>query len=372
MGNNKLRLEVEPEDEIIRLVGFASEKIVSIERMKEGLIIELEEGTNTEEVLSKIQRMIKQSQSPRNLSQQTVIHTIGDCSEKPYNTDFPEGLVKYYGEGLIRLKGEALHLLHYFDNRFRQLAMELGAEETQYPTLLPLSAMEKTGYLRTSPQYSMFVCHPREDVDDLLKLSREVEEGHAADVIAQPNFVLTPAACFHCYMDLEHAHVDRPAVYTFRQNVFRHEGRMNWEGFGRLRDYHVRELVFLGDEPFVREQRKHVVDKVIQIAEELKLTARVCVTSDPFIIPSMQKFKRIQLEEESKLELQLAYGPEDYLAAASFNVHGTAFTAPFQITIKDISETVTGCVGFGLERWVLAFLAQHGPDPEQWNIRINY
>ena len=30
------------------------------------------------------------------------------------------------------------------------------------------------------------------------------------------------------------------------------------------------------------------------------------------------------------------------------------------------SKKVTACVGFGLQRWVLAFLLQHGLNEESW------
>ena len=31
-----------------------------------------------------------------------------------------------------------------------------------------------------------------------------------------------------------------------------------------------------------------------------------------------------------------------------------------------MDEVVTGCVGFGLERWVIAFLSQFGAEPDNW------
>ncbi|MBY9080767.1 hypothetical protein KIH86_13490 [Paenibacillus sp. HN-1] len=351
-------------DDLVRLIGFASEKIMSIERVNDRqLSICLEDGTDAEEVLSQIDRMLKHRQSS---SEEKVIFQIGSSEGRPFHRDIPETLMKNYNDGLIALRGEAIELLEYLDKRFKQIALEMSAIETQYPTLLPLGAMRRTGYLRTSPQYSMFVSHPTENVDDLMGLSKEAEEGRIKNAISEPHLVLSPAACFHCYMDLEHSQLEKPSIYTFRQKVFRHEGRMNWDSFGRLRDYHVREIVFFGDEQFVREHRSLALEKVKQLAEELKLIVRGSVTCDPFVVPSMQKFKKIQLEEESKIEFQLAYGADQYLAGASFNLHGTAFTNPFEIAVKEIDQPVTGCIGFGLERWVLCFMAQHGTDPGQW------
>ena len=92
----------------------------------------------------------------------------------------------------------------------------------------------------------------------------------------------------------------------------------------------------------------------------------MCITYDPFVVPSMQKFKKIQVQEQSKYEMQLAWCKAKYLAVASFNLHGTAFTDPFNIRLNGCEKPVTGCVGYGIERWVLAFLSQYGLDMANW------
>lgn len=63
---------------------------------------------------------------------------------------------------------------------------------------------------------------------------------------------------------------------------------------------------------------------------------------------------------------KLYYNDEKALAAASFNLHGTAFTKPFNIKIRNVNYPVTGCIGFGIERWVLGFLAQYGLCEKNW------
>lgn len=76
------------------------------------------------------------------------------------------------------------------------------------------------------------------------------------------------------------------------------------------------------------------------------------------------------MQEGSKYELLLKYSSKKSIAVASFNIHGTAFTQPFNIKIKNIETPVTGCAGFGIERWVLAFIAQYGWDDNQWPLII--
>ena len=80
----------------------------------------------------------------------------------------------------------------------------------------------------------------------------------------------------------------------------------------------------------------------------------------------MQKYKTIQLLDNSKYELRLNLSSDKQISTASFNLHGTAFTYPFNIGVSGVEEAVTGCVGFGLERWVIAFLCQFGTNPDNW------
>lgn len=78
------------------------------------------------------------------------------------------------------------------------------------------------------------------------------------------------------------------------------------------------------------------------------------------------KYKKYQKMEKSKYEVRVSYDKDHTLAAASLNLHGTAFTSPFHIKVKGVDNPVSGCVGFGIERWILVFLAQYGTDSACW------
>jgi seryl-tRNA synthetase len=54
------------------------------------------------------------------------------------------------------------------------------------------------------------------------------------------------------------------------------------------------------------------------------------------------------------------------ISTASFNLHGKAFTDPFNISVKNCKDTVTGCIGFGLQRWLTAFISQYNWDDNNW------
>ncbi len=66
---------------------------------------------------------------------------------------------------------------------------------------------------------------------------------------------------------------------------------------------------------------------------------------------------------KDELTVDLGDGPP--LAIASFNDHEAFFGDAFAIRTPS-GAAASGCVAFGLERWLLAVLATHGPDARNW------
>lgn len=354
--------------EFSKLIGFISADIRKFEIEGFSLRLYIENEYDAEKIKEKTKKTIEKYFKNNNCVEDIIlfesekIERIFTSREKMEKSD----LLECYGDGLISLKNDSIILYKYFDERFKKIAKELGSIEKKYPTLLPIKAFQKTGYLKTSPQYSMFCSCAMEDIDNLKELNTLVSNEKVKSGIEEPKYVLSTAACFHSYLEYQNETLQKNTSITFNQNVFRHEGRFNWNDFGRLRDYNVREIVFLGDKTYVENMRRTVVEKSKEVLIELGLTGKLCITSDPFVMPNMQLYKKIQINEETKYELQLEYDNEKYLAVASFNLHADAFTTPFNIKIDGMTEAVTGCVGFGIERCVLAFIAQYGVNRENW------
>ena len=62
-------------------------------------------------------------------------------------------------------------------------------------------------------------------------------------------------------------------------------------------------------------------------------------------------------------------GTKKVLACGSINLHGNFFGHKFDISCAK-EPAHTGCVGLGIERWVLACFSQHGLDPYRWPAEI--
>lgn len=357
------------EIELRKLVGFASEKIKKFEILNNVIKIHIDDSNDEELIRKKVDKLLKRYVLTEDKED---IEVVGKKPEKFYDYDeiYDSDLVHKFENGQIALINQAKNLFEYFDSSFADIAKHFGAVEKLYPALLPVDAYQETGYLRTSPQYSIFCSSPHEDIDLLVDINKKVTENDIHESLSEPKFGLSPSACFHTYIEYRNKTLDDNTVVTFNQNVFRNEGRFCWDDYGRLMDYHVREIVLIGTEKFVADTRKAILEETRKFVEKIGMYGEIATACDPFVIPTMQKYKKLQMQEKSKYELKLRCSDEKKLACASFNFHGESFTHPFKIRVNDATPTITGCVGFGIERWVLAYLAQFGTNVNNWSIKL--
>ncbi len=90
------------------------------------------------------------------------------------------------------------------------------------------------------------------------------------------------------------------------------------------------------------------------------------IANDPFFTNDFQVKASFQRNQEMKYELRLTIPYLDKsIACSSVNFHSNTFGNAFNIKMGK-RPAVTGCVGFGIERWAFAFLAQFGLDEANW------
>ena len=74
-----------------------------------------------------------------------------------------------------------------------------------------------------------------------------------------------------------------------------------------------------------------------------------------------------QREQKLKFEVLIpVISLEKPTAVCSFNFHQDHFGSTFGIKTPDGAVANTACLGFGLERVVMAIFKTHGFDPKQW------
>lgn len=344
-------------------ISFISEDIIQYSLGNNELILECKASVDEQVLSRRIAKMIKHFIWA---DEKKDVYYRNESVSREYsspNQIMNSDLIFLYEKGIIGLSGSAVKLFDYFDDVFRRFAGEIGAVTEKYPVLLPLSTLKDTGYLKTSPQYNIFCSPVIENMDKLEEVGMGKNYNNYTGEIAN---ALSPSACFHVYERYRNKVLQGEKTVTLLQSVFRNEGRFNWNEFGRLKDYHVREIVFIGNDEYVENSRKRLMKMTSDFMRELDMSGEITSASDAFIIPQMQLYKSLQIKNKVKYEVRLNYSDEKQMAAASFNLHGSTFTYPFNIKVANVDNAVTGCVGYGIERWVLCFLCRFGVDEKNW------
>lgn len=193
------------------------------------------------------------------------------------------------------------------------------------------------------------------------------ELGATEDRAAPLHGVPPAAACYHVYHGLKGARLESSPVFvTTRGRCFRDEADFR-PSLGRLRVFEMREIVALGSREGVEEFRRAMIDRVRNLVTELDLAGRIEIATDPFFLQGLGNEARgrrlMQQVLPLKYELRLALDASGCsCAVASFNHHLDFFGRRFGIRLDSGATAHTGCVAFGLERWVLAYLGRHGTD----------
>lgn len=224
------------------------------------------------------------------------------------------------------------------DNHFKDIAISFGGKEVVIPAMIKESVLDRCGYFKSFPHH-------------LTGITSYIEKNNSDKFNTNSEgLFLTPAACLHIYPMLEDENVEN-SVITTKARVYRYEAERH-DGNARLWDFSVREIVAVGTERFVIDTLAHIREQALAYCNELGIKAEIKNATDPFY-PSKtnEKIKKIQKINNLKKELTTCINGKE-VAIASFNIHGTHFSKTFNFDRS--GQIVTGCVGFGLERWIAA------------------
>jgi hypothetical protein len=225
-------------------------------------------------------------------------------------------------------------LIGWLDDRFLQMAIDAGARQIKVEDTIEECVLERAGYFESFA------------IDRLVQSS----EGK----------LYPPAACYQCYPSLSQVEHAERGLWTCIAACGRKEEET---GLGRLRNFHMREIVLVGSSNWVREERGRWMDKISEFARALGLRGELHSASDPFFGAGETRGRKlVQQLMELKFEMQVRIGrPVPGLAIASFNLHERFFAERFGLHLPGGADACTGCVAFGLERWALALVAELGP-----------
>src|ERR1700761_5790373 len=274
--------------------------------------------------------------------------------------------------GIVALEGLALATFHYFDRIFTEFGVEWNPAPLQTPTLIASTVLAKCDYFRSFPHNVTFACHlteEKENIEQFRGRYKDVNEldGHAISHMDTPEACLSPAVCYHTYSLNQGTTIPKKGlIYSVCGKCFRYEGS-NLADLRRLWDFTMREVVFLGAREDVLAERARSMDKMAKLLDEHELAGEIRTASDPFFIaPDAGAKTYFQLSSETKFEIALLLPDGARLAVGSHNHHSDFFGRAFDIQVEGHGAMHSVCVAFGLERWVYAFIQQHGTDISEW------
>jgi hypothetical protein len=268
-----------------------------------------------------------------------------------------------FGAGWVALQGIPLRLFRYFDRVFACLGLRWSADALSAPSLISERTLARAGYFSSFPQHVTFASHLKQDSE----IIEGFRERQSAPNLEKPGACLAPAVCYHVYrLFQDRAVPPTGAVYNICGKCYRHEPA-NTADLRRLWEFTMRELVFLGPSTFVLGGRDQSIAMISEFLDVHQLAGEIRTASDPFFLaPDTMAKTYYQLKSDSKFEISLFLPDGERLAVGSFNSHADFFGRAFNVTIEGGGPMHSACVAFGLERWVYAFLAQHGSEPGRW------
>jgi len=232
-----------------------------------------------------------------------------------------------------------------------------------YPTLIAATHLGKLDYFTSFPHLCTFACNLDRDADNLGAFAKgpgvDAQGAVALTKLSPVTQVLTPAACYHIYVDLAGQTLPAFTAVTTRATCFRREAY--YAPLERQWSFGMREVVGLGTADEVKAFLARGRARVDRLVAAWGLAIAWTAATDPFF--DMSKNPKFLAQKLDPVKTEMIHGGS--LAIGSINFHRNFFGDTFGIS-RAGEPTFSGCVAFGLERWVKAVLDVHGPDPARW------
>ena len=272
----------------------------------------------------------------------------------------PVGVQGIFGRGPVFEQ-----VLRQFDDYVSRVAAPDLATRMSFPPCLDRKVLERSEYLDSFPQLAGTIFSFTGNDAQHKELSENVHEGRPWTHLQTMTAVcLTPAACYPVYPSFTGTLPEGGRLVDMQNWVFRHEPSPEPT---RMQSFRVREFVRVGTPDVVVAWRDLWLQRGLEILTSLGLPARAEVASDPFFGRGGRMLAANQREQQLKFEIVVpVIWQEKPTAVCSFNYHQDHFGKLFEIQNPDGETAHTACLGFGLERIVMALFRTHGMQLADW------
>ena len=265
--------------------------------------------------------------------------------------------------GQSSLHGSLLRLFNRLESVYLGWARELDAEEHFFPPFLSASQMARLDYFKSFPHLITIPVVLSGEKENLQSFADAPFDGDSClnlPNLKAPEQVLTPAACYHFYDELEGKSFAESKFLTTRCVCYRNEAE--YKPLQRQWAFNMREIVCISSIEKVQaflERFEHLLSSYFA---EHNFPVKFEYATDPFFNPSSNPKYLLQKLEPVKKEMIY----DGHLSIGSLNFHRNFFGETFGI--KHAGEPAfTACVAFGLERWIYMILKEQGLQERDWS-----
>ena len=276
----------------------------------------------------------------------------------------PVGVPGAFGRGAV-----FEDVLERFNGLVSDLSRDDGAEVFTFPPVIDRSILERVHYLDSFPHLCGAVHSFFGNELAALALAERANAGGAwGELLGQTSVVMNPAACYPVYPSLAGTLPAQGRLVTMLNWVYRHEPSPEPT---RMQSFRVREFVRAGTPDQVVEWRDMWLQRGLDLLHSLELPAKSDVATDPFFGRGGRMLAAGQKEQKLKFEVLIpVISASSPTAVCSFNFHQDHFGSTFGIKTADGEVANTACLGFGLERVVMAIFRTHGFEPKHWPLAV--
>jgi len=260
--------------------------------------------------------------------------------------------------GLATFGPEAIAIIQALDDRFLHLADEVDAERVVFPPLMKVNDLNKLDYFINFPHLGLAVAGLNQETCDCLTHQNADFEKVSHEHINDSAYMLPSAACYNVYLHLRDQTLTNARYYTTVARCFRNENEYN--ELRRLWSFQMREIVCIGSMDEVQTFLAAYKEKVLEMARKLGIQFDIETATDPFYDKKSAK-ALLQLLQPVKEEFVF----NKTVSAASVNFHRNFFGERCNITNENGEPLFSGCVAFGIERWLHALLETYGHDSKK-------
>lgn len=299
-----------------------------------------------------------------------LIDSEGDGARRLHDALLAHGLIIPTGvRGGYGRSAVFERILEGFDALVMRGGEAMAAEQMNFPPIVSRKLIERLGYLESFPQligsiHSFFGTEPAAREMAARGLRGEPWE----DMLDATEAMLSPAACYPVYPLFSGLLPEGGRTVTVKGWCYRHEPS---DEPTRLQAFRMREFIRVGSPAAVEQWRDDWLARGMALLASLGLAVQSDVANDPFFGRSGRMLANNQRDQRLKFEIMVpVFSRETPTAICSFNWHQEHFTGKFDVHGPNRAVAHTACLGFGLERVVLALLVTHGFELAHWPLEV--